>query len=86
MEFQAHFIKLQANLYKRRQTTFQEVYTSSGMKNLVVIHYAFTNLAQAMSEDKSAVTNLTMEKSTLTEKVVLYNNRLSSKESDNNAL
>ena len=56
------------------------------MNNLVVIHYAFTNLAQAMSEDKSAVTNLTMEKSTLTEKVVLYNNRLSSKESDNNAL
>ena len=47
---------------------------------------AFTNLAQATSEDRAAVTNLTTENSTLTEQVALYDNRLSTKEADNMAL
>ena len=43
----------------------------------------FANLAQATAEDRAAVTNLTAANSTLTEQVVLYANRLSTKEADN---
>ena len=43
-------------------------------------------MAQAMVEDSDAVTNLMMANSTITEKVVLYTNRLSTKEADTMAL
>ena len=41
---------------------------------------AFANLAQAIAEDRAAVTNLTTANSILTEQVALYANRLSTKE------
>ena len=50
------------------------------------ISVAFENLAQATSQDRADVTNLTTEKRTLTEKVALYANRLSTKEADNMTL
>ena len=40
----------------------------------------FANMSQATSEDQSAVSNLTMANSTLTEQVALYVNCLSTKE------
>ena len=46
----------------------------------------FSNLAQATSEDRAAVTNLTTVNSTLTEQVAMYTNNLSTKEADNMAL
>ena len=46
----------------------------------------FSNLAQDTVEERSTVTNLTMDNSTLTEQVVLYANRLSTKEADNMTL
>ena len=46
----------------------------------------FANLAQAMAQDWEKVTNLNMANSTLTEKVAIYTNRLSTKEADKMAL
>ena len=46
----------------------------------------FSNLAQDTVEERSTATNLTMDNSTLTEQVVLYANRLSTKEADNMTL
>ena len=46
----------------------------------------FANLSQATAENCAAVTNLKPANSTLTEQVVLYVNRLSTKEADNMAL
>ena len=46
----------------------------------------FANLAQATSEDRVAITNLTTENSNLTEQVTLYANCLSTKEAYNMAL
>ena len=50
------------------------------------IQDAFANLAQVTAEDQSTFTNLTTKKSTLTEKVSLYDNHLSTKDLDNGAL
>ena len=50
------------------------------------ISMVFANLTQATAEDQAAVTNLTMANSTLTEKVALYVNRLSTKEANKVAL
>ena len=47
---------------------------------------SFSNLAQATAEDRAAVINLVTANSTLTEQVVLYSNRLSTKEVDNMTL
>ena len=47
---------------------------------------SFSNLAQATAEDRAAVTNLVTANITLTEQVVLYSNRLSTKEVDNMTL
>ena len=46
----------------------------------------FANLAQATSEDRTAVRNLTTANSTLNKQVVLYANRHSTKEAYNMAL
>ena len=46
----------------------------------------FANLSQAIAEDCAAVTNLTTANNTLTEQVLMYANRLSTKELDNMAL
>ena len=46
----------------------------------------FANLVQATAEDRTAVTNLTTANRILTEQVALYDNRLSTKETDNMAL
>ena len=46
----------------------------------------FANLAQAIAENHAAITNLTTANITLTEQVVLYANRLSTKEANNMAL
>ena len=50
------------------------------------MYVAFVNLAQTTAEDRDAVNNLTTAKSTLTEKVALYTNRLYTNEADNMAL
>ena len=50
------------------------------------VSIVFADLAQTMAVDNVFVTNLTTAKSTLTEQVVMYNNRLSIKEDDNVAL
>ena len=50
------------------------------------IEQEFYNLAQATAEDRTAVTNLTTDKSTFSEQLELYTNRLSTKEVDNKAL
>ena len=50
------------------------------------VSIVFANLAQTMAGDHVFVTNLTTAKITLTEQVVMYNNRLSTKEDDNVAL
>ena len=47
---------------------------------------AFANLEQATAKDQGAVTKLTTENSTLTKKVALHANRLSTKEADSMAL
>ena len=47
---------------------------------------AFSNLEQATAEDCAAVTNLITVNNTLTEQVVLYKNRLSTKEAYNMSL
>ena len=47
---------------------------------------AFANLEQAMAEDRADVTNQTAASSTITEQVLMYANRLSTKETDNVAL
>ena len=47
---------------------------------------AFTNLAQATSEDQAAITYLTTSNITLTEQVVLHTNHVSTKYADNVAL
>ena len=46
----------------------------------------FFYLVQATAEDCSIVTNLTTSNSKLIEQVVLYGNRLSTKEADNMSL
>ena len=43
-------------------------------------------MVQAIAEDCAAVTNLTTANNTLTEQVLMYANRLSTKELDNMAL
>ena len=53
---------------------------------MVSIQDAFANQAQATEEYQVAVTNLATSKSTLTDQVALYDNRLPTKESDNDAL
>ena len=50
------------------------------------IYTEFTNMAQAMTDYRAAVTNLTTANSTLTEQVALYANHFSTKEADNVAL
>ena len=47
---------------------------------------AFTNIAQATSEDQAAITYLTTSNITLTEQVVLHTNHVSTKYADNVAL
>ena len=47
---------------------------------------AFSNLAQAMSEDRAAVDYLKISNITLTNQVALYANRPSTKDADNMAL
>ena len=49
------------------------------MHSAMEMSMVFSNMAQDMSEDQSAVSNLTMANSTLTEQVVMYANPLSTK-------
>ena len=77
MDFQAQFIKTQAYLHKVLHTFLQTGYIRGGVThNGTEIHQAFSNQSQATAYDHAAVTNLTREKSTLSEKVALYTNRL----------
>ena len=85
MKLPVHFIEAQADLREYQQTTRQRGYTIAGVNNLVEIRDAFVNLVQATAEDQAVVTNLMTENITLTEKVVIYTNRLSTKEEDNEA-
>ena len=81
--FQAHFNKSQADLQEFQKTSRKGGYHTSTAYNSMEIPISFTNMEQAMVEDRSAVTNLTMANITLTEQVALYDNRLSIKEADN---
>ena len=56
------------------------------MHSAMEMSMVFSNMAQDMSEDQSAVSNLTMANSTLTQQVALYVNCLSTKEADSMAL
>ena len=54
--FQAYFIEAQSDLQERQQTSLQGGY---GYNNLFVTEEAFTNIAQAKSEEREEVNNLT---------------------------
>ena len=56
------------------------------MHSAMEMSMVLSNMAQDMSEDKSAVSNLTMANSTLTQQVALYVNCLSTKEADSMAI
>ena len=61
-------------------------YHTITVNNVTEISMAFSNLEQATAEDCAAVTNLITVNNTLTEQVVLYKNRLSTKEAYNMSL
>ena len=82
-KFQAHFIEAQANLRERQQPSWQGGYSTGTAHNAIKISMAFANLEQVTAEDRAVIINLTTSNSTLTEQVVLYTNRLSTKEVDN---
>ena len=84
--FQTHFVKAQANLQERQQTSRQGEYHTGTANNTMEFSMGFANLAHATAEDLATMKNLTTANSTLTEQVVLYANRLSAKEADNMAL
>ena len=61
-------------------------YSSSGAHNTMDIQDEFFKMAQAMTDDCSAVINPTTANTTLIEKVSLYANHLYTKEANNEAL
>ena len=84
--FQTHFVKAQANLQERQQTSRQWEYYTGTANNTMEFSMDFANLAHATAEDLATMKNLTTANSTLAEQVVLYANHLSAKEADNMAL
>ena len=83
-KLQAHFVEAKTDLLKWQQTYRQGGYSRAGIANNTMdISTTFANLTQATADYVSAVTNMTMANSTLTEQVTLYTNRLSTKDVDN---
>ena len=66
--FQAHFIEAKAGLQERQQTSRQWGHHTGTANNTIEMSMSFANMAQATAEDRSAVTNLTTENSTLINK------------------
>ena len=85
-KFQTHFVKAQANLQERQQTSRQGEYHTGTTDNAMEISMEFENLAQSVAEDRAVVINLNTANSNLIEQVALYVNRLSNKEAENMAL
>ena len=77
-DFQAHFIKAQADIQERQQTSRQGRYVSN---NLVEIEQAFENLVQSTVKYRTLVTNITGANMNLTMKVAYYANHMATKDS-----